>query len=344
MKKIFTIAIIALSINAFAQIPTNGLVAHYPFNGNANDASVNGNNGTVNGAILCADRFGNANSAYSFDGVNNNSITVPNSSSLNLTSNEISISMWIKWQNNDDDNNYRGLSKGGMDVGSGYELLVRGGSDTGIVEFNISPNTQYTVQNANSLRTQWVHLLSVFNNGIGKIYVNGVLSSIDTSSYTNILSNTEPLYLGPRNPNNNYAGQLNGLLDDIRIYNRALNAAEISSLYNEGLCYQTITVTDTLIINANITGFSPITYKNTIKVFPNPTNDQITIDFGSNFSTMNGYTLKITNSLSQVVYTTSVNQPQKTVDLSTWTGNGIYFVHLIDAQSNTIDIRKIVLQ
>jgi len=116
------------------------------------------------------------------------------------------------------------------------------------------------------------------------------------------------------------------------------------------VCHQTvydtihITVTDTLIINANLTSYNPVTFANTIKVFPNPTNDHITIDFGSNYSTMTGYTLKITNSLSQTVYTTSINTQQTNVDLSTWTGNGIYFVHLIDAQSNTIDIKKIVIQ
>ena len=51
-------------------VPTNGLVGYWPFNGNANDASGNGNNGTVNGATLTTDRNGNANSAYSFDGNN----------------------------------------------------------------------------------------------------------------------------------------------------------------------------------------------------------------------------------------------------------------------------------
>lgn len=117
-------------------------------------------------------------------------------------------------------------------------------------------------------------------------------------------------------------------------------------IYNPNYCSDTIhlTVTDTLIINANLTSLNPLTYQNTIKIYPNPTNDHIIIDFGSNYSTMNGYTLKITNTLSQVVYTTLVNSQQTTVDLSTWNGNGIYFVHLIDAQSNTIDIRKIVLQ
>ena len=130
----------------------------------------------------------------------------------------------------------------------------------------------------------------------------------------------------------------------ILFYDHELNQAEINALYSEGLCYQTITVTDTLIINANLTNYNPVAYQNTIKIFPNPSNNHISIDFGSNYSTMNGYTLKITNSLSQIVYTTPVNQQLTIVDLSTWTGNGIYFVHLIDSQSNTIDIRKIVLQ
>ena len=52
---------------AFADLK-DGLVAYYPFNGNANDESGNGNNGTVNGATLTTDRFGNTNKAYSFNG------------------------------------------------------------------------------------------------------------------------------------------------------------------------------------------------------------------------------------------------------------------------------------
>ena len=51
-------------------VPTNGLVGYWPFSGNANDESGVGNNGTVNGATLTSDRFGNANKAYNFDGLN----------------------------------------------------------------------------------------------------------------------------------------------------------------------------------------------------------------------------------------------------------------------------------
>ncbi len=114
--------------------------------------------------------------------------------------------------------------------------------------------------------------------------------------------------------------------------------------YSPGICYAYITVTDTLIINANLTGVTPVTYANTIKIFPNPSNDHITIDYGSNLGSLAGYTLKITNSLSQTVFTTSINQPSSYINLSSWTGKGLYFVYLIDSNTNIIDVRKIVLQ
>ena len=47
----------------------NGILGYWPFCGNANDESGNGNDGTVNGATLTSDRFGNSNSAYESDGI-----------------------------------------------------------------------------------------------------------------------------------------------------------------------------------------------------------------------------------------------------------------------------------
>ena len=70
------VAFFAITTITLAQVPTyvptSGLVGWWPFNGNANDESINGNNGVVNGPILTTDRFGNSNKAYSFDGVNDN--------------------------------------------------------------------------------------------------------------------------------------------------------------------------------------------------------------------------------------------------------------------------------
>ncbi len=119
------------------------------------------------------------------------------------------------------------------------------------------------------------------------------------------------------------------------------------NVYNTVSVYDTVTtfnsVTDTLIINTNITGFSSPDILNTIKVFPNPANDHITIDYG-NFAIMNGYQLKIQNSIGQQIFQTNITQQTDYLSLNNWGGNGLYFVHIIDAQGNTIDIRKIVLQ
>ena len=99
----------------------------------------------------------------------------------------------------------------------------------------------------------------------------------------------------------------------------------------------------TLLININTVGINQTPVQNTIKVFPNPANTHVTIDYG-NFASLNGYQLKIENSLGQQVFQTAINQQSNYLDLSNWGGNGIYFVRLIDPQGNTVDIRKIVLQ
>jgi hypothetical protein len=80
-----------------------------------------------------------------------------------------------------------------------------------------------------------------------------------------------------------------------------------------------------------------------LKVYPNPANDHITIEYGA-YANMSGYTLKITNTLGAAVFTTAINQKTSSVVLNDWGGHGIYFVHLIDAKNNTLDIRKIVIQ
>ena len=71
---VFSAFLFAITFNVYGQspdyVPSDGLVAWYPFNGNANDGSPNGHNGVVNGALLVPDRNGNQSSAYGFDGLN----------------------------------------------------------------------------------------------------------------------------------------------------------------------------------------------------------------------------------------------------------------------------------
>ena len=73
----FTPAVMGQTIPSY--IPTNGLVGWWPFNGNANDESGNGNNGTVNGATLTADRFGKLDSAFQLNRSSAQSIDIANS-------------------------------------------------------------------------------------------------------------------------------------------------------------------------------------------------------------------------------------------------------------------------
>ena len=74
-------------------VASGGLAAHYTFNGDAKDISGNGNNGTVYGAKLTSDRFGNENSAYLFDG-DNDKIKVPFTESLKIEE-DITINLWV---------------------------------------------------------------------------------------------------------------------------------------------------------------------------------------------------------------------------------------------------------
>ena len=346
MKKIFLLATLAFSLNAIAQIPTNGLVGYYPFTGNANDQSGNNNNGIVTNATLVSDRYGNANSAYSFNGTNT-FISVPHDSSIAYFPNGQTISMWLKISSYPTNGKENILIDKRDNTNKYYQVFLSDFSnvDWAVYRFGESAAVSSQANNINfsSLPlNQWFNLTYTTNLDTTKSFLNGIL--MNTFISTSLIGfNTDSLLFGKSNQGFSTDDFYNGLLDDIRIYNRPLNMTEVSSLYNEGLCYQFITVTDTLLINTTITGFNPITYQNTIKVWPNPTHDHITIDNG-NIANLTGYQIKITNSLSQQVFQSNITQQQFYVDLTTWTGNGIYFVHIIDGQGNTIDIKKIVLQ
>ncbi len=112
--------------------------------------------------------------------------------------------------------------------------------------------------------------------------------------------------------------------------------------FAENICTDTLylAVTDTLKINVGLPDFNK---GYAIKIYPNPANDHITIEFGSNYPSMEGYTLKIVTLLGQIIYSAPIKSYQTNIDLSTWPGDGIYLVHLMNAQNITVDTRKIVL-
>jgi hypothetical protein len=319
--------------NVPSYVPTSGLVGWWPFNGNANDESGNNNNGTVNGATLSADRFGNANKAYQF---NNQNITVPN---FNVNNGSLSLSFWFNPNNVNTTMrlithswNYNNMSSFSTHIDQ-QQLLY---GYLGGVTRDIS-NGQHHLWSPNTiLSNQWQHYILVATGNVSRLYLNGNL--LDTTITPNLKNSQNILYFGGDNSFPYF-----GYLDDIGIWNRALTQQEITNLYNSNICYQTITVTDTLIINMGIGSFNPVIFNNTIKIFPNPTNDHITIDYG-NFASLSGYKLKIENSVGQQVFQTNINQQTNYLSVTNWGGNGLYFVKIIDPQLNTIDVRKIILR
>ncbi len=331
--------------NVPSYVPTNGLIGWWPFNGNANDESINTNDGTVIGATLTTDRFGITNRAFSFDGIGD-SIVVLN---IPFCSN-YSFNSWIKCdtlltpypliynQLTSFENNRLHL------LGVGYPNNLFGKGFTGDDSNGNLITSTIRLDDAN-----W-NMISVvydYQNGIVKMYINGTFNgsagiAAGPSTFGGRTKFGNGFTQQPNSPPYDSKGFV-GKIDDIGIWNRALTQQEITDLYNGNICYETITVTDTLLINMGITGFNPVNYSNTIKIFPNPTNDHITIDYG-NFASLNGYQLKIINSLSQNVFQTNITQQSDYLNLTTWGGNGLYFVQIIDTQGNIIDIRKIVIQ
>jgi len=223
MKTIFTFLMMFIGLNTFAQIPTNGLVAYYPFNGNANDLSGNGHNGTVNGATLTTDRFGNANSAYSFDG-NLNYITA-NIGTLQT----VSVSLWfnsatpIQW--------YPQLTRFGTT--SAIEFIMENGTNPWYVSSNsVGRLGSFSAlsETFNSTFNQWYHVTVTYNSStkLATMYINGIFNSQVTLT-TNLPTTNGSVYFGNSSNGRSSDGGagFKGILDDIRIYNRALSQSEV---------------------------------------------------------------------------------------------------------------------
>jgi prefoldin subunit 5 len=215
----------------------NGLVAYFPFTGNANDSSGNGNNGIVNGATLTSDRFGNSNSAYSFNG-QSNYITTLNSPSISITS-SITMVAWV--YDYGASNNYHTILNKRVNDNWSYGLDYSfnygpGGSPTEVNKVfsgrranNSTYLDGYRYSNSTISFNQWQCIVVTIQNNKVSFYINGV------DAGTNIYGNTynismvdQPvgLTIGSANPGE----WMNGKIDDIRIYNRALSQTEISYL------------------------------------------------------------------------------------------------------------------
>jgi uncharacterized protein (TIGR02145 family) len=224
-------------------VTTNGLVGWWGFNGNAQDGSGNGNHGTVNGATLTTDRFGNQNGAYSFDGVND-FISVNHNQALNLpgSNNSFSFSTWIS-PNQTNQQELNVLSKGagnGMNSNDTYIFSVYNRNKIGLELANF-PSAFWTYSSDSINFSLWNHVVAVYDNTLNssKFYINGVLAGQQQYPLIpNSNGDAQPLFFGKQGWNCN-CNFMNGLIDDIGIWNRTLTQQEITNLYNSQLPTQT---------------------------------------------------------------------------------------------------------
>jgi len=204
----------------------DGLSLYYPFNGNAIDESGNGNNGIVHGAVLTADRFGHANNAYHFNGVN--SYINANNNQIGNLYNDATLSFWFKaGTGNFSGGHNRVLEK---DYLAWWDLIIRHDST---LYFSTNNSSQSAFVKSSPLLTQG-KLLDTWNmvtiRKTGSLYdffVNGIYASSMNTPYNHV-TNTATFTIG--RSNYWHAQYFDGDIDDVRIYDRALSGAEITQL------------------------------------------------------------------------------------------------------------------
>ncbi len=302
----------------------NGLVAYYPFNGNANDESGNANNGTVSGATLTPDRFGNANSAYSFNGTNN---YIQCLSPGPIGSSPRTISFWAKTSLLPSVHSNVVLSYGGdagsFNYGDRIEISLNSNNRYGLV---LSLGGGILIREFNNNDNNWHHYTVVFDGGVGKtlsdfkMYADGNLLTNTTyltgDSYEVNTSNNYPIQIGNLPNSSRY---FNGDIDEVKIFNKAITDTEVLNLYNTG----SLGIEDNQLKHAN-----------TFYVFNN------ILYFGIDQNLSEIKNISIFNLLAQNVFESDVIQKETVLN---FLGQGIYILK-VEFNNGSIGTKKILIQ
>jgi hypothetical protein len=220
---------------------SDGLVGYYNFNGGSlNDSSGFGNNITVNSATPTTDRFGNAGNAYSFDG-STSYMQIPNSLSFNPVGG-ITLMAIIKVDgfNTTTCHVNQILGKGYPDNENGFYCLritdttshcAGGPIDSAAESFNCGySNTNARIDSLIVKPGLWYNLIYMFDGLQSRLYINGALKAVNPIS-TAFAANSNVLLIG-RDENPSFPFFFNGVIDEIRIYNRALPLGAVKELNN----------------------------------------------------------------------------------------------------------------
>ncbi len=228
-------SITAMAQNAPKIVVTEGLIGYYPFKGNAADMSNNKNNGNDYGPALIPDRFGEDKSAFKFDGVDDY-IDLGHLPQLKDQM-SMSISLWIKMEKKPSTQQRGIVGKWRseaeppnifeFDNGEGA-YLNNGGFRIGLLDMSVVKIGGKTPINTG----EWIHIACVWDSkdGFIAIYKNGKLenSKIDEKSIGKALKyhTNYTARMGQAE-----GGSWNGILDDVRVYNRKLTEEDIMTIF-----------------------------------------------------------------------------------------------------------------
>ena len=220
-----------LTFKTGGAIPTSGLIAYYPFNGNTNDESGNGNNCTPSNCTLTTDRFGNANSAYLFN--SSNSVISRSSIGSMFSISNVTLSAWVKAYKYTK-NNPRIVCVGNTTyTNNNYSICWH---DT--VHSTVNPSSYLfyadgvgQVYSNNKIigDSTWHHIAVTYDQSYVKFYIDGLLDNTVALSGNLLPIAADGILRIGNNWNNN--DPFSGVIDEICIYNRALSQAEIQLLY-----------------------------------------------------------------------------------------------------------------
>ena len=218
-------------------VPTDGLVAYYPFNGSAQDEAGGNHHGRVEGATPTADRFGQADAAYLFDGVDDQIVIDPPPP---LRREAFTLSVWARF-----DLAYLGPTA--WDEGAQWHHPMVGMDDNVAIrlfQLMLTDDNricwhrlfQYTSEWCNWAveGDRWYHLAAVWDGEkrTHALYVDGVLEHEGEGRFN--VSREVPIHIGSKGELGEQTVFFQGCLDDIRLYDRALSEAEVFALYSEG--------------------------------------------------------------------------------------------------------------
>jgi Concanavalin A-like lectin/glucanases superfamily len=214
-------------------LPVKGLIAYYPFSGNAFDSSGNTNNGNVTDAVLSTDRFGHPNQAYQFNGTSAY-IDIPDADILDPSSG-LTIAMWVKPDTIPELGSFL-LCKHRSSYNSDGSWWIAIRPD-GIVDFQATPNFNgQSDYSAGLNKNEWTFVCFTYNDTtqtwLG--YSNGVAVDSGTVNF-DIVNNDKTLLVGAEAAMTPETTQyhFDGTMDDIRLYSRPLKKEEVLTLYKE---------------------------------------------------------------------------------------------------------------